>query len=141
MVAGIASPNPSGIPGFNEAFIVNAGGVGVANSVPLKSWYNIVINVATANGAVQLPPAAPAMQVLVLNNSGQMPNTTAGTCTVFGNVNAEGEQDTIASATGVQGTTGVAVAPNAVGIFFVLTQQTGFTNEPLVGTWQYKVLA
>jgi hypothetical protein len=141
MVAGIAAPNPSGIPGFNEAYITNAGGVGVANAVPLKSWYNIILSVPTAAGAVMLPPAAPTMQVLVLNNSGQFPNTVAGSVTVFGNVNDEGQQDTIANATGVQGTTGVAVAANAVGLFFVVTPQAGFTNEPVAGQWQYKVLA
>jgi hypothetical protein len=140
MVAGIAAPNPSGIPGFNEAFILNAGGQGAINAAPLKSWYNVVVNVAASNDAVMLPPAAPSMQVLVINNSGQFPNTTANTAMVFGNINAEGTQDTIANATGVQGTTGVAVPANAIGLFFVLTGQVGFTNEPLAGTWQFKIL-
>jgi len=140
MVAGIAAPNPSGIPGFNEAYIVNAGGVGAANAAPLKSWYNIVLSVPTANGAVMLPPAAPTLQVLVMNNSGKFPDTVAGTCVVFGNINPTGQQDTIADATGVQGTAGTAVPANAVGLFFVVTPQAGFTNEPIAGQWQFKIL-
>lgn len=141
MVMGIAAPNPSGIPGFNEAFNTSAGaGGGAANAVPLKSWYNIVLNVNSAGDSLMLPPAAPTMQILVMNYSGQFPNTNANACTVFGNVNADGTMDTIANATGVQGTAGVSVPANAVGLFFVVTGQTGFTNEPIAGQWQYKIL-
>jgi hypothetical protein len=140
MVAGIAAPNPSGIPGFNEAFVTNAGGSGVANAVPLKSWYNIVLSAPTAGGALMLPPAAPTLQVLVINNSGQFPNTVGNDVTVFGNVNAEGTQDTVADATGVQGTAGTDIPANAVGLFFCVTPQAGFTNEPIAGQWQFKVL-
>lgn len=142
MVMGIAAPNPSGIPGFNEAFVTQAGvGGGIANAIPLKSWYNVVLNVLNAGDSLSLPPAAPTMQILVMNYSGQFPNTTANAATVFGNVSPEGVQDTIANATGVQGTAGVSVPANAVGLFFVVTGQTGFTNEPTAGQWQYKILA
>lgn len=141
MVAGIAAPNPSGIPGFNEAFNTQAGvGGGVQNAVPLKSWYNIVLNVINAGDSLMLPPAAPSMQVLVMNYSGQFPGTAANACTVFGNVSAEGVQDTVANATGVQGTAGTSVPANAIGLFFVIVPQSGFTNEPNAGQWQYKIL-
>lgn len=141
MVAGLAAPNPSGIPGFNEAY-VKAGGVGAVNANPLRSWYNVVIDAPTAAGAVQLPPAAgTAMQVTVVNNSGKFPGTAANAVTVFGGLNIDGSQDTIANATGVQGTAGVSVPANAVGLFYVLTGQSGFTNEPMAGSWQFKILA
>lgn len=141
MVAGIAAPNPSGIPGFNEAFVTNAGvGGGSANAVPLKSWYNVVLNVSNSGDSLMLPPAAPTMQVLVMNYSGQFPNTTANPTTVFGNVNADGTIDTIAAANGAQGTAGVSIPANAIGLFFCITGQTGFTNEPTPGQWQYKIL-
>ena len=138
---GIASPNPSGMPGFNTAFGVQAGaGGGAVNARQLPSWYNIVTRVLTANDSVSLPPAAPGMQVTVANYPDAALGTT-NTLTVFGNINQYGTQDTIAGATGTQGVTGVAVPANAMALFWVVTPQRGLTRTPLAGSWQYKILA
>lgn len=136
MVLGIASPNPSGIPGFNEAYGLVAGvGGGALNARPLPSWYNVITNVINTNDSMALPPAAWAMEIAVANNGGN-------TCVIFGNINPQGTQDTIAGSTGVQGTTGVAIPNNAVGLFWVLTPQRGRSSGPgMPGTWQYKILA
>lgn len=133
MPIGIAAPNPSGLPGFNQAYGLRAGaGGGIANARPLPSWYNVVTTVVTAADSFTLPPAYAPEEVTVSN-------TAANSCTVFGNVNPQGVQDTILVG-GAQVTTGVAVAANATAIFWCLTPQAGFTNAPIAGTWQYKIL-
>lgn len=135
MPIGIAAPNPSGIPGFNAKYGLTAGpGGGAVNARPLPSWYNIVTRVATANDSMSLPPAAPSMEVTVVNQGG-------AAMVVFGNTNPFGVQDTIGAASGgAQGTTGFAVPNGAVALFFVLLPQVGFTNQWIPGQWACKIL-
>ena len=151
MPIGIAAPQPSGIPGFNLAGMYVTAGMtaGIVNARPLPGWYNILRSVPVANGPVTLPPATcGGQEVVVWNYSNYIAPLTgvapgvSNTAVVFGNVNPFGAQDTIAAATGgTQVTTGVAVAPNAMVLFYVMRPQAGFTNAWLPGQWQFKILA
>lgn len=134
MTIGIASPNPSGLPGFNEAIGIVAGaGNTVANAVPLPSWYNVVNVVRTINDSVTLPPAAWSQTVWVLNRG-------ALQMQVFGNVNPFGVQDLIAVGAGVPGTGAAQIAAGGMAMFSVIIPQHGYTNAWRPGAWQLKIL-
>lgn len=150
MTIGIASPTPAGIPGFNQAgMYVRAGiGGGSINAQPLPGWYNILRDVFNANDSVSLPPAnCGGVEVVVWNYSNELdpisgaalgvPNTVV----VFGNTNPFGIEDMIDDGSGTPGTSGVAIAPGEVALFWATRPQAGFTNAWLPGRWQYKLLA
>jgi hypothetical protein len=146
---GIASPTPSGIPGFNVAgqYLMAGRGGGAVNARQLPSWYNIVRSVVTANDSVSLPPATCGGEpILVLNYSNAIDPVTgvasgvSNTVVVFGNTNPFGVQDTIDDGTGHQTTAGVAIPAGSVAIFWASIPQAGYTNAQLAGRWLSKIL-
>jgi hypothetical protein len=130
MPLGIGSPIPSGIPGFNQAGMYLAAGVGggSVNAKPLPSWYNIVRSVITANDSVSLPPATCGGEPIVVINTG------AAALMVFGARNGAVE-DTIDDGTGTQATTGLAVPAGTAVLFYAIVPQGGLTNAPTAGAW------
>jgi|SRR5215472_12519504 len=138
MVAGPGAPTNSGIPGFNASYgIIAHPGGGNANAVQLNGWMNTIVTVTTANDSVMLPPGYAGMEITVINHGGN-------SAQVFGFMNtAPGDNvvDTIAPpASIVQGTSGVALAAGAVGLFFCMTGQGGPTNGITPAQWQAKIL-
>jgi hypothetical protein len=133
---GIGSPLPSGIPGFNQAGMYIAAGVGggSVNATPLPSWYNIVRSVITANDSVSLPPATCGGEAVMVMNVG------AANLMVFGARNG-GIEDTIDDGSGTQATTGVVVAAGDAMLFYAIAPQGGYTNGPTAGQWIGKAFA
>jgi hypothetical protein len=130
MPLGIGSPLPSGIPGFNQAGMYIAAGVGggSVNAKPLPSWYNVIRSVITANDSVSLPPATCGGEAIMVQNVG------AANLMVFGARNGAVE-DTIDDGTGTQATTGMIVPVGTAMLFYAITPQGGYTNAPTPGAW------
>lgn len=149
MTIGIASPTPNGIPGFNLAGMYSRAGIGGGsiNAIPLQGWYNVLRTVFNANDSVSLPPATcGGAEIVVWNYSNAIdpvlgtPIGVSNSATVFGNTNPQGVEDTIDDGSGNQVTTGVAIAPGSVALFWVSIPQAGFTNAWLPGRWLYKII-
>jgi hypothetical protein len=139
MVAGPGAPNNSGIPGFNAVYgiVAHAGG-GNANATPLNGWLNTIVTVVTAADSVMLPPGYAGAEITVLNRGAASAQVFGFQSTISGDV----VTDTIIPvAGGAAVTTGVALAANAIGIFWCVLGQSGQTNAITPAVWQYKAIA
>jgi len=139
MVAGPGAPNPSGLPGFNAVYgIVARAGGGNANATLLNGWLNTVTVCATAADSVMLPPGYAGAEITVVNRG-------AASCQVFGFQSTQSGDvvtDLVIPVAGGAGvTTGVALAVNAVGIFYCILGQGGPTNAISAAQWVYKAIA
>jgi len=139
MVAGPGAPNPSGLPGFNAVYGITAhAGGGNANATLLNGWLNTITTVVTAADSVMLPPGYAGAEITVVNRGANSAQVFGFQGTQQGDVVQDG---IVPVAGGAPVVTGVALAANAVGIFWCNIGQGGPTNAISPAMWTFKAIA